>query len=137
MKSLKEALVHKHMDHYKLKRGDDLENGDIVVIGYDCVDTDTIGQTYQEVNVGEYLDGDIVFNERIEGWCLYQDTFKYEEDDCIGEVIAVYKLLNNRESRKIYNNKYDDISILNDIKNDHNYVCIYENKTLVKKFGLK
>ena len=78
MKSLKEALVHKHMDHVDniiLKPGDNLQDGDVVLFGYQH----SYDKSYAYTNLGMYnaKTGDIEYDDGPHGsWENLKDDFQ-------------------------------------------------------------
>lgn len=112
--------------------GDDLQDGDVVLFGYQY----SYDKSYAYTNLGIYnaKTGDIEYDDGTHGpWKNLKDDFQYFVRGMvyIKHVLKIWRPINDSWIR--YPENLEDIKA---IERNKNYVRIYENKELMKRFGL-
>lgn len=142
MKSLKEALVHKHMDHYgSFKPGDIPEDGDIIVMTLE----DTMNHKL-DVKIGKYnAENKYIecIGTRIE-YRKFQETLSYEYNEWVHRIAKIYR---GTQSIRIIDipksNRYEYagnfikvMRFIKEIEKNPYYKLIYDDHKINKKFHL-
>lgn len=139
MKQLKESLIKKSniTNTYAIepvKPGCNLKDGDLVLIGYYLISK----KKYSDYQFGRYneISGDIEF---FSSYCHYSDLRETFYQHVPGNmytkyIVRVYREVTGNPEIEV---SEDDEKTLKEIQSNKNYVCIYNDKELSKKFRLK
>ena len=134
--------VTKYMKHHVnvLKPGDDLQEWDIVVMGYFNTET----QEYENYEIGIYKQWTNPYRKTVSvinypkaifsSWHEMKDTFAYQYygNKYIHMVISVYR----PKGKNIIKN-VNTIKNYNDVDKNSDYDCIYKNEELVERFDVE
>lgn len=124
-----------------VKPGDDLCDGDVVLVACECL-TGTesadinCGTFYDKSDVISYPKGRIRYWNRSLSWKDIKDEYQWTYDDAYTHyILKVYRPYPGKEWQL---NPVNDRKIsMETLENSHDYYCVYENKELLKKFGLE
>lgn len=117
-----------------VKPGQDLCDGDVVLVGY-MYRSSTNEVRYDDWELGIYnaQTNDVEYVDSYKSWSELKDTFSYDKHGLmyVHYVLKIWRPINDSWIRYP-----EDLGNIRDMDMNKNYIVVYENTDLIKKFNI-